>query len=303
MSPRTMHMLAKPMLFAAALIWGTSFFIMKNALDAVPVFFLLAIRFIAGAVLLALVCGRRWKAFTPDYLWRGAIMGGFLCLAYSVQTFGLSMTTPSKNAFLTAVYCVLVPFLTWAVVKKRPDRYNIAAALLCVTGVGLVSLNEQLSINTGDLLTLVCAIFYASHIVAVEKVSPGKDITLLTVFQFAFAGLFAWIGGALTETFPAQALTDPQVFLPLLYLCVMATTVALLFQNVGQVWSDPASASVILSLESVFGVLFSVIFYGDPVTPRLLMGFVLIFVAVVCSETKFSFLRRSSRPQLSEAEK
>ncbi|RHR10924.1 DMT family transporter [Pseudoflavonifractor sp. AF19-9AC] len=303
MSHRTMHMLAKPMLFAAALIWGTSFFIMKNALDAVPVFFLLAIRFTAGAVLLALVCGRRWKAFTPDYLWRGAIMGGFLCLAYSVQTFGLSMTTPSKNAFLTAVYCVLVPFLTWAVVKKRPDRYNIAAALLCVTGVGLVSLNEQLSINTGDLLTLVCAIFYASHIVAVEKVSPGKDITLLTVFQFAFAGLFAWIGGALTETFPAQALTDPQVFLPLAYLCVMATTVALLFQNVGQVWSDPASASVILSLESVFGVLFSVIFYGDPVTPRLLMGFVLIFVAVVCSETKFSFLRRSSRPQLSEAEK
>ena len=81
MSPRTMHMLAKPMLFAAALIWGTSFFIMKNALDAVPVFFLLAIRFTAGAVLLALVCGRRWKAFTPDYLWRGAIMGGFLCPA------------------------------------------------------------------------------------------------------------------------------------------------------------------------------------------------------------------------------
>lgn len=298
-----MHRLAKPMLFAAALIWGTSFFIMKNALDAVPVFFLLAIRFSAGAVLLALVCGKRWRSFTPDYLWRGAVMGGFLFLAYSVQTFGLSMTTPSKNAFLTAVYCVLVPFLTWAVVKKRPDRYNIAAALLCVTGVGLVSLNEQLSINAGDLLTLVCAIFYASHIVAVEKVSPGKDITLLTVFQFAFAGLYAWVGGGLTETFPARALADPEVFLPLLYLCVMATTVALLFQNVGQVWSDPASASVILSLESVFGVLFSVIFYGDPVTTRLLMGFALIFVAVVCSETKFSFLRRASRTQLHQAEK
>lgn len=296
MSPRTMRRLAKPMLFSAALIWGTSFFIMKNALDAVPVFFLLAIRFTAGAVLLALVCFRRWRSFTPDYLWRGAVMGAFLCLAYSVQTFGLSMTTPSKNAFLTAVYCVIVPFLTWAVVKKRPDRYNIAAALLCVTGVGLVSLNGQMSVNAGDLLTLVCAFFYAGHIVAVEKVSPGKDIALLTVFQFAFAGLFAWIGGGLTETFPAGALTAPQVFLPLAYLCVMATTVALLFQNVGQVWSDPASAAVILSLESVFGVLFSVIFYGDPVTPRLLLGFALIFVAVVCSETKFAFLRRPSRP-------
>lgn len=230
-------------------------------------------------------------------------MGGFLFLAYSVQTFGLSLTTPSKNAFLTAVYCVIVPFLTWAVVKKRPDRYNIAAALLCVTGVGLVSLNEQLSVNAGDLLTLVCAFFYAAHITAVEKVSPGKDITLLTVFQFAFAGLYAWIGGGLTETFPARALANPGVFLPLLYLCVMATTVALLFQNVGQVWSDPASASVILSLESVFGVLFSVLFYGDPVTGQLLVGFALIFVAVVCSETKFSFLHRTPRPRLREAEK
>ncbi len=216
-----------------------------------------------------------------------------------MQTFGLALTTPSKNAFLTAVYCVIVPFLTWAVVKVRPDRYNIAAAVLCVTGVGLVSLNDQLTINAGDLLTLVCALFYASHIVAVAKVSPGKDISLLTVFQFAFAALFAWIGGLLTEEFPASALSDPAVLLPLAYLCIMATTVALLFQNVGQVWSDPASASVILSLESVFGVLFSVIFYGDPVTGRLLAGFALIFVAVVCSETKFSFLRR---PAVAEAQ-
>lgn len=292
MSPKTMHMLAKPMLFAAAFIWGTSFFIMKNALDVMPVFFLLAVRFSSGAALLALVAWKRWKDFSPDYLWRGAIIGGFLFLAYSVQTFGLARTTPSKNAFLTAVYCVIVPFLTWAVMKARPDRYNIAAALLCITGVGLVSLTDELTVNAGDGLTLLCAVFYASHIVAVAKVSPGKDITLLTVFQFAFAGLYAWVCGALTETFPASALTDPAIILPMLYLCVMATTVALLFQNVGMVWSDPVSASVILSLESVFGVASSVIFYGDPVTLRLLAGFALIFVAVVCSETKFSFLRK-----------
>lgn len=291
MSPKTMRLLAKPMLFAAALIWGTSFFIMKNTLDVMPVFYLLAIRFTAGAILLSLAAWKRWKDFSPDYLWRGAVIGGFLFLAYSVQTFGLALTTPSKNAFLTSVYCVMVPFLTWAVVKTRPDRYNVAAALLCVTGVGLVSLTEELSINAGDLLTLCCALFYASHIAAVAKVCPRKDITLLTVFQFAFAALYAWICGACTETFPA-ALGDPAVLWPLAYLCVMATTVALLFQNVGMIWSDPASASVILSLESVFGVLFSVIFYGDPITGRLLIGFALIFVAVVCSETKFSFLRR-----------
>ena len=290
--PSVMRKLAKPMLFAAAFIWGSSFFIMKNTLDVMPTLFLLAIRFTAGALLLGLVCGKRWRAFTPDYLWRGAVIGAFLFLAYSVQTYGLAGTTPSKNAFLTAVYCVIVPFLYWLAARQRPDRYNILAALLCIAGVGLVSLTDALTVTYGDVLTLICAVFYASHIVAVAKVSPGKDIFLLTVFQFAFAALYAWVGGLLTEEFPAAALTRGDVLLSMAYLCVMATTVALLFQNVGMVWSDPASGAVILSLESVFGVLFSVLFYSDPVTPRLLAGFGLIFVAVVCSETKFSFLRK-----------
>ena len=291
MSGNFVRRAAKPMLFAAAFIWGSSFFIMKNALDAIPVQYLLAIRFSMGALLLALVCWKRWKNVTKDYLWRGAIIGGCLYLAYSIQTYGLALTTPSKNAFLTAVYCVIVPFLYWLFAGVKPDRYNILAAALCVGGVGLVSLSGDLSVNLGDALTLLCAIFYAAHIVAVAKVSPRKDIYLLTVFQFAFAALYAWIGGALTESFPTQALADPQVILPLCYLGVMATTVALLFQNVGQVNSDPASAAVILSLESVFGVLCSVVFANDTVSVRMAVGFVMIFVAVVCSETKFSFLR------------
>lgn len=287
-----MRRLAKPMLFAAAFIWGSSFFIMKGAVDVIPTFYLLAVRFTGGALLLSLVCWKKWRELTRDYFWGGAVIGGFLFLAYSIQTFGLMGTTPSKNAFLTAVYCVLVPFLYWAVMHRRPDRYNILAAVLCVSGVGLVSLTDALTVTWGDALTLVCAFFYAGHIVAVAKVSPGRDIYLLTVFQFAWAAVYAWICGLLFQQFPPLPVFSPDVIVQLAYLTVMATTVALLFQNVGQVWSDPASASVILSLESVFGVLCSVIFYGDPVTGRLLAGFALIFVAVVCSETKFQFLRR-----------
>ena len=292
MNEKVMRRLAKPMLFAAALIWGTPFFIMKNALDVMPVQYLLAIRFTAGAVLLGLLCWKKWKIFTPDYLWRGAIIGGFLYLAYSVQTYGLALTTPSKNAFLTAVYCVLVPFLYWAFARVRPDRYNVIAAVLCVAGVGLVSLTGDLTVNPGDGLTLISAVFYASHIVAVAKVSPKKDIYLLTVFQFAFAGSYAWIGGSFTETFPAQALTRPEVVLPLVYLAVMATTVALLFQNVGQKYTDPASAALLLSLEAPFGVMFSVLFGAEEPTPLMYLGFCVIFLAMVCSETQFKFLRK-----------
>lgn len=289
-----MRMMAKPMLFAAALIWGASFFVMKDVTDYVPTFFLIAIRFSGGALLLALAVWKKWKRFTPDYLWRGAIMGGFLFLAYAVQTFGLIGTTPSNNAFLTSVYCVLVPFMNWLVMKDKPDRYNILAAVLCVAGVGFVSLQGGFVIGWGDGLTLLCAVFYAAHIIAVAKVSQNKDIYLLTVFQFVFAAVFAWIMGGLFQEFPPASVFHAGTLIQLGYLTVMATAVALLFQNVGQIWSDPSSTAVILSLESVFGVLFSVLFYHDEITGRLLIGFVLIFVAVICSETKFSFLRRKN---------
>lgn len=185
--------------------------------------------------------------------------------------------------------------------KQRPDRFNIAAALLAVTGIGMVSLNEQLTINTGDLLTLLAAVFFAGHIVVTSLVSQGKDIYLLTVVEFGVAALLSWICAGTVETFSFRSLMAPDVLFAVAYLSIMGTTVGLLFQNIGLAWSDPASASVILSLESVFGVLFSVLFYGDLVTGYMLMGFVMIFVAVVCSETKFSFLRKKPAPELREA--
>lgn len=293
MTETKMRRLAKPMLAGAALIWGSSFFMMKDIVEVLPPLFLLALRFTGGALLLGLVFWKRWRGFTPDYLWRGSVMGAFLFLAYTVQTFGIRYTTPSNNAFLTAVYCVMVPFLYWAVMGRKPDRYNILSALLCVAGVALVSVTGTFTVGLGDSLTLVGAFFYAAHIIAVEKVSEGeKDIYLLTVIQFASAAVFCWVGNALFGSLPPAEVFTPSILLQLSYLIVMCTTVALLFQNVGQIWSDPASASILLSLESVFGVLFSVLFYHDPVTVRLLLGFGLIFVAVVCSETKFSFLKK-----------
>lgn len=287
-----MQKMAKPMLFGAALIWGSSFFMVKETVGTLPSLWLLTFRFVGGAALLGIAGWKQWKDFTLDYLWRGAVIGAFLWGAYTIQIFGLELTTPSNNAFLTAAYCVLVPFFYWFTMGQRPDRYNLLAAVLCVTGVALVSLSGEFTVAIGDLLTLMGAVLFAAHIVAVAKVSPGKNIYLLTVFQFAFAALFDGVCALLFQPFPKDFVLTGTLAWTLFYLTVFCTAVALLFQNVGQVWSDPASAAIILSLESVFGVLFSVFLYGDPVTPRLLLGFSLIFVAVVCSETKFSFLHQ-----------
>ena len=149
---------------------------MKDALDQLPVQYLLAIRFTAGAALLGLLCWKKWRTFMPDYLWRGAVMSFIIkkelpqmnaarnsiglanfLIVFSPMVFHLVLAI----AFLTAVYCVLVPFLYWAFARVRPDRYNVLAALLCVTGVGLVSLTGDLTVNPGDGLTLLCAIFTA----------------------------------------------------------------------------------------------------------------------------------------------
>ena len=292
MSDKTMKLLAKLLLFAAAFFWGASFMLMKGALDSIPTGYLIAIRFTVGTPIVALISLKHWKYFTPDYLWRGGLSGLLLFGVYWAQTVGLETTTPSNNAFLSAVYCVIVPFLSWALFRERPDRYNLIAALLCIAGVGLVCLTQELTISAGDLFTLLGAVFCAANIIAVARLGRGKDVMLLTVAQLTTVALCAWILALTTETFRFSSLARPELLAPILYLCVMATAVCLVLMNVGLVWSEPAPAALILSLEAVFGVILAVIFYGDPLTPRLLAGFALIFLGVLCSETKFSFLHR-----------
>ena len=292
MNENTLKKLAKPMIVLATLIWGSTFFILKDTLDDVDLMFLLAFRFTLAAGILALVFWKRWRAMDPGYLWRGGVMGVLLAAAYTVQNYGLMDTTPGKNAFFTAVYCVIVPFLYWAVDRLRPSRWNVLAAVLCVAGIGFVSWDGGLALSGGDLLTLLGGFLYACHIVAVAKFSQGRDIFILTVLQFAATALCCWAGTLLfTHGIPLGGL-PARAWWVLLYLAIAATSVALLFQNVGQKYTDPSSAALLLALEAPFGVAFSVLFGAESPAPLMYLGFALIFLAVVCSETQFKFLRR-----------
>ena len=291
MRESTLKKLAKPMIVLATLIWGSTFFILKDTLDDVDLMFLLAFRFTLAAGILALVFWRRWKGLDLGCLWRGGAMGALLFAAYAVQNYGLMDTTPGKNAFFTAVYCVIVPFLYWAVDRLRPSRWNVLAAVLCVAGIGLVSWDGGVSLTGGDLLTLCGGLLYACHIVAVSKFSQGRDIFLLTVLQFAVTAACCWVGTLFTRGLPVDGL-PARAWWVLLYLAVAATALALLFQNVGQKYTDPSSAALLLALEAPFGVAFSVLFGAESPAPLMYLGFFLIFLAIVCSETQFKFLRR-----------
>ena len=285
---------ATPLIILATIIWGSSFVVMKNSVNVLPTFWLLAIRFSFAALLLAVIFWRRWKVLDRAYLVGGTVMGFCLFVAYAFQTFGLDLTTSGKNAFFTAVYCVIVPFLYWVIARRRPDRYNVLAAFLCIAGIALVSVTGEsaTAFNLGDVLTLIGGFFFACHIVAVAKYSEGRDIFILTTLQFASFALFSWIGALFASPAPDPAVFDGGLLFSLAYLVIFASAGALLFQNIGQKYTAPATAAVLLSLEAPFGVFFSILFADERPTPLMFLGFALIFIAVVCSETKFSFLRK-----------
>lgn len=282
--------LGKLLILLATIIWGSSFVVLKNTLDTIPTEFLLGFRFFLAAVLLSAVFYQMWREFNLSYLRRGLLLGLLLFGAYYSQTLGLTDTTPGKNAFLTATYCAIVPFLYWAVDKLRPDRYNISAALLCLLGIGMVAITSGFSMRLGDSLTLVGAMFYAAHIVALAKFTRGHNPLLLTTVQFFTCGIINWILQFFVVKQPVPELTAANIS-ALLYLTILCSAVALTFQSYGQKYTEPATAAILLSLESVFGVIFSIIFYHEAITLRMYCGFGLIFLAVIISETKLSFLK------------
>ncbi len=181
----------KLMLVAMALIWGYSFLTMKTVLDTVPTFMLLACRFLLSAVIMFIIFRKRIKAhFNREYLGFGVLMGCVIWSAYAAQTLGLVDTTPGKNAFLTGTYCILVPFIALILFKERVTKWHIASALLCLVGVGFVAL-DNFSIQMGDLMTLVGAVFFAVDMAVVGHIGRTRDVSVLTSWMFLFVGLFS----------------------------------------------------------------------------------------------------------------
>lgn len=278
--------IADGILTLTALIWGTGFVVMKNTLSSVPPAAIIAIRYGIATLLAAVLFRRHLKGIARADVARGALVGLLLALAYIVQTIGLNYTTAGKNAFLTTVYVLLVPFASWLIFRQKLSRSNFIAAGLMLAGIGCLSLDgESGGLNIGDLLTLLCGVFYAAHIMAVERCQRKTNTYALIVLQFAFAAAFAAVYHLLFERGLPMSLHMDTVG-SLLYLSVFSTTVAMSLQNIGQSMAPASHASILLSLESVFGALASCIFLGEAVTPRMLLGFAVIFAALVVNSLR-----------------
>ena len=276
----------KLLILTAAATWGFSFVVMKDLVDRVPVFWLLAVRYALASAVMTLVFGRRMRALlrSPRACKLGLLLGVLLFGAYAFQTMGLAYTTPGKNSFLTGCYCVMVPFIAWAMGEGRPRAHHLVAALLCTCGIGLVALGGVSAFNIGDWLTLVGAACYALQFVCLARWGDGVDALAVTSFEFvvmaicsAAATLFFERGASVPALGPAD--WGAMAFLVLVCSCFDYAAL-----NWGIVHVPPAQGSILSALEAPFGVLAGVLVYGELLTAQMVAGFALIFCATLVSE-------------------
>lgn len=273
-------------LICAAAIWGLGFVIGKGAIETVGATWFTAIRFIGAGIVLAIILFPHIKRhFNAQVLKAGCVIGLFSFLGFWTQFLGLGMTTPSKNAFLSACYCLTVPFIWWVVARRRPAAKVLIAAAVCAIGIALVSLTDGFSIGLGDSVSILSAFLYGAEIVVIGLTMRDNDVLTVTVIQQFTSGFLALALAAATQPMPTAAqIATPEFAGAMAYVCVLSAAFGAVAQNLAQAHVSPAEAGLLCSLESVFCALFSVAFFGEVLTPRMAAGFVLIFGSIAITQ-------------------
>lgn len=275
--------IAKIAAFATAMLWGSTFAIGKIAAESFSASFIIALRFTVASVVLLVAAYPLRKLLNKDYWISGIWMGITIFASYFLQTIGLTMeTSPGKSAFLSTTYCVMVPFIYWLVTKERPKILHIICVFICLAGIGIVSLQGGFGMAMGDVLTVLSGIPYAINMVINALVAKDKNTLLLTTIELWVVSILAWIFVGVTGSFPTQF--PPEAVGGIVYLGIFATALCLFLQTYCLKHMDAAICGMILSLESVFGVVFAIILYHEAITLRMLIGFAVIFAAIMLSQ-------------------
>jgi drug/metabolite transporter (DMT)-like permease len=282
------------LLVLTAAIWGSTFVVVKDALhDVSPLLFNL-LRMIIATVVLAAIYHRDLLRLKRSYLAGGAVVGLCLAAGYSFQTAGLARTTPAKSAFITGLIVVIVPLLCAVpllrpATMRRPSLSAFGGAAMAFAGILLLTTPAGTpwtallgSINAGDLLTLVCALGFALHVVALAHISPRLPLGALAVLQLTFCTLIMAFALPLFEH--AWIQVSPRLVVALLVTGVLATAVAFTVQSWAQQRLSATRTALILALEPVFAFLTSFLFYGERLSGRASVGALLILGGIALTE-------------------
>jgi drug/metabolite transporter (DMT)-like permease len=256
----------------------------KDALADIGPFYFLAFRFAAAFLFLGAIYHKQLIKLSRRETEAGIFIGLFLFGGYAFQTVGLKYTGAANAGFITGLSVVLVPLFHTVTSRRLPSGYLASGVLSSLTGLGLLSLNQSLALNYGDLLVLFCAACFAGHIMMVGKFASHLDPVPLTAVQIGTVAAISLLFGALLET-PPRAITGP-VWTALLMTAIPATSLAFLVQNKAQKYTSAIHTAIIFTTEPVFAGLGAYILAGEVLSARQLAGCALILAGMLVADLK-----------------
>lgn len=287
--------LATLLLVSVTAVWGSTFFLIRDLVAHVPSADFLTVRFAIAAVVMALVFRRQTLALTRREVLIGVGLGVLYGLAQLLQTIGLEHTPASVSGFVTGTYVVLTPVFGALLLRDRVNRTTWLAVLLATAGLAVLSL-RGLTVGYGEAVTLASAALYALHIVGLGRYSTAGSATgLATVQAFVIAAvtLVAALPGGVTLPATGGQWTS------LLYMALVAGAVALWAQTWAQSHLPATRAAIVMTMEPVFATFFAVLFGGESLTGRMVVGGAMVLTAMYVVEL---LGRRSGPPGATAAE-
>jgi drug/metabolite transporter (DMT)-like permease len=271
------------LLLLAALVGGAGFISMKYLLeDGLSAFQIIAGRFLVATICMGIFYRKKLYHITLEEWKAGGLVGGMLFLLFALMTVGLKYTTPAVNAFLVNTQAVVVPFILWVWHHKKPDKYCIFSAILSLVGVALLSASDGIRIDFGAMLSLLAAVAFAFQMVFLGGYVQKFDPIRLTFIENMVVFLLSLCCVIFLRN-PMPQITV-RVMENMIVLGVFCTAIYFVLQSVGQQTASPSKTAVIITLESVFATIMSVLIYGEKMTVRGYVGCIVLFVAVLIAE-------------------
>lgn len=286
------------LLLITALFWGTTFVAQALGSDHIGAHTYNALRFLTAAVILGVITLIRKKKQKDNlqlvrkldksykYIYVYAILVGVaLFLGSCLQQLGISETKSSlKSGFISTTYIVLVPVVS-TIYGKRIKPIMILYIFIALLGSFLIAINEEFKLAYGDILTLICALFFAFQIVFVDHINPHIDSMYLTTIEFIVAGLISLIIGLITEPITLNNLI---LGLPsIMYAAIFSGCIAYTLQIEGQKYTNSTLAAMIMSLESVFAMISGIIVLGETLTINIIIGSLLVISTIIFAQIEF----------------
>ncbi|MDU3456349.1 MAG: DMT family transporter [Peptoniphilus harei] len=281
---------ASIMLFATAIIWGLAFVAQAAGMEHLGPLSFTASRCFVAVVFLYLTYKffmmksasyREEKFDMKRTLVGGSICGLVFTIAINLQQVSLIYTTAAKASFLTALYIVFIPVIG-LFFGRRPSVKIILCIFLAMVGTYLLSIKGGLNINRGDLIVILSALVFAIHILLLTKYSTNTNAVLVSLVQFAVCGVISLVGALVLEDISMEAILKSQA--TILYVGILSSGVGFTIQLMALKDLEPVVASMICSLESVFGALFGWLILSQEMTEREIFGAIIIFLATIFAQ-------------------